>query len=336
MLRSLQKVVEQELYGENTASPIRITAVQSASIPEKPSSPKVALYLAVGFILALFAGLMAAFMREELSTKVREATDVTKILGTSPLGTVSRSKVLSEGKPVIISQPDSQIAEEIRRIRTNISFLNADGDGTSGRLIVITSTSPSEGKTMLSVNIAASLAENGAKVLLLDADLRHPSVAARLGIGSQVGLSHVLTKQVSLPDAIGLYWKKNFHILPAGKRPANAGLLLNSKRMSSLVEHLLGQYDFVLIDTAPLSVSTDATVLGRRAKGLIIVSGKKTTAKKALRERKQELDAIRVPILGFVFNFANPKRHRGSNYYHYADSSEQTRTSHRRRTPAHA
>lgn len=219
---------------------------------------------------------------------------------------------------MIVSQPNGALAEEYRRIRTNIDFLQTDRANGVGQLIVITSSQPSEGKTTTAINVAAALAEDGAKVLLIDADLRHPSVAHHLGIEGTAGLTHVLSGQMGPKDVVQSYWKQNLHILPAGKRPANAGVLLGSDTMKFMVDQALTQYQYVIIDTAPLSVSNDGAVFGRWAKGLLLVAGRQACEKKALQEAASTLEVAQVPVLGFIFNFADPKKlHSHSNYYYY-------------------
>jgi capsular exopolysaccharide synthesis family protein len=215
-----------------------------------------------------------------------------------------------------VSNPGGSEAEEFRRIRTNIAFLSPN-EQDHGHLLIISSTEPAEGKTNTSVNTAAAIAEEGKTVLLIDADLRHPSVARFLGIEGHVGLSHVLSGQASPRDVVQKYWKPNFHVLPAGKRPGNASILLNSDMMREMVEQALRQYDYVIIDTAPLSVANDAYVFGKMADGIVLVVGKGVAEKKDLRETVQALNTAEVPILGFVFNFADPKKIHSKNYYYY-------------------
>ncbi len=121
--------------------------------------------------------------------------------------------------------------------------------------MVVTSAGASEGKTTASVNIAAALAEDGSRVLLIDADLRHPSVAHKIDIDGSAGLTHVLSGQAAVKDVIQRYWKPNLHIIPAGPKPPNASTLLNSPLMTTLVANAMQQYDYIIIDTAPMVVA---------------------------------------------------------------------------------
>lgn len=322
---SLRNIVEHDLYAKGAAAPIKLTVVQRAVTPQEPSAPNKKLCIAAGVVLGLVVGIFAALLKDLLSTKVEEASDVRGIVHASALGSVPKNEVLEGTRPAIIVEPNGSLAEEYRRIRTNIKFLEVNKTPGHGQLLVISSTSPSEGKTTTAVNAAAVLAENGAKVLLIDADLRHPSVAHHLGIEGNVGLAHVLSGQMTPVDVVQNYWKPNLHILPAGKRPANASLLLNSDMMKMLVDQALLQYDYVIIDTAPLTVSNDAIVFGSWTSGIILVTARGLCRKKDLEEVADSLRTAKVPVLGFVFSFANPKKsHNEAYYYYYEDGAKRS------------
>ena len=313
----------------SSGSPIKLTVVQKAQTPTGQSSPNIPLYLAAGLILGLIVGIGVALLKDILNTKVDSTDDVRELTHASSLGTVPQATILDDSRPVVVAQPAGSEAEEFRRIRTNLSFLTTTATQGHGRLLVITSTDPSEGKTTVSSNVAVALAEEGKSVLLIDADLRHPSVAHKLGIEGHVGLSHVLSRQASPADVIQKYWKPNLHIMPAGTRPANASILLNSDLMKEMVEQALTQYDYVILDTAPLSVANDATVFGRMAGGLVLVTGKGVVEKKELENTATALQAAEVPILGFIFNFADPKKIHSKNYYYYYYEDGNKRSSHK-------
>ena len=330
--KNLADQISSDLYNNSSSSngsPIKLTVVQKAQTPTSQSSPNIPLYLAVGLIFGIIVGVGVALLRDILNTKVDSTDDVRELTHASSLGTVPQATILDDSRPVIVAQPAGSEAEEFRRIRTNLSFLTTTATQGHGRLLVISSTNPSEGKTTVSANVAVALAEEGKSVLFIDADLRHPSVAHKLGIEGHVGLSHVLSRQASPADVIQKYWKPNLHIMPAGKRPANASILLNSDLMKEMVEQALTQYDYVIIDTAPLSVASDATVFGRMAGGLVLVTGKGVVEKKELENTATALQAAEVPILGFIFNFADPKKIHSKNYYYYYYEDGNKRSSHK-------
>lgn len=329
--KNLSDQISSDLYNNSSSSgsPIKLTVVQKAQTPTGQSSPNIPLYLAAGLILGLIVGIGVALLKDILNTKVDSTDDVRELTHASSLGTVPQASILDDSRPVVVAQPAGSEAEEFRRIRTNLSFLTTTATQGHGRLLVITSTDPSEGKTTVSSNVAVALAEEGKSVLFIDADLRYPSVAHKLGIEGHVGLSHVLSRQASPADVIQKYWKPNLHIMPAGKRPANASILLNSDLMKEMVEQALTQYDYVIIDTAPLSVANDATVFGRMAGGLVLVTGKGVVEKKELENTATALQAAEVPILGFIFNFADPKKIHSKNYYYYYYEDGNKRSSHK-------
>ena len=325
---SLKTVIENDLYTGDT-SPVKVSIVQKAQTPLTKSSPKTVLYLAVGVVLGLIVGVFAALIKDLLNTRVEEPSDVRGVVRASSLGSVPVDDSLESKRPVLVSQPNGAIAEEFRRIHTNIDFLQTDRTEGVGQLLVITSAQPSEGKTTMAINTAVALAEDGAKVLLIDADLRHPSVAHHLGIEGAAGLAHVLSGQMGPKDVVQSYWKPNLHILPGGKRPANAGVLLGSETMKLMVEQALTQYDYVIIDTAPLTVSNDGAVFGRWAKGLLLVVSRNVCEKKSLQEAADTLATAQVPVLGFIFNRADSKKvNSHSNYYYYYEDGA-PRSSHR-------
>ena len=328
--KNLADQISSDLYNNSSSSgsPIKLTVVQ-AQTPTGQSSPNIPLYLAAGLILGLIVGIGVALLKDILNTKVDSTDDVRELTHASSLGTVPQATILDDSRPVVVAQPAGSEAEEFRRIRTNLSFLTTTATQGHGRLLVITSTDPSEGKTTVSSNVAVALAEEGKSVLLIDADLRHPSVAHKLGIEGHVGLSHVLSRQASPADVIQKYWKPNLHIMPAGKRPANASILLNSDLMKEMVEQALTQYNYVILDTAPMSVASDATVFGRMAGGLVLVTGKGVVEKKELENTATALQAAEVPILGFIFNFADPKKIHSKNYYYYYYEDGNKRSSHK-------
>ena len=283
---NLRKQVTSTIYsdeGDKIISPVNL--VQQAYAPASPSSPNVKLNMAIGLVSGIVLGVMVALIKDLLDTRVRRDSDVTTVIDAPVLGSLSRNEAYVGTSPVIISRPASREAEEIRRLRTNVMFVLPDEPLSN--VIVVTSAGPSEGKTTLSVNLATAFAENGSKVLLIDADVRNPSVSKALGIEGAVGLTHLITNRVSSHDAIQRYWKPNFHVLPAGKQTMNPSILLNSRAMRALIEQVAEAYDYVIIDTAPMQVANDAAVFAKEGPELLLVAGLGVTEKKLLRQRKR-------------------------------------------------
>nr|WP_239512465.1 CpsD/CapB family tyrosine-protein kinase [Bifidobacterium aerophilum] len=224
-----------------------------------------------------------------------------------------------DAKPVVVADPASNASESVRRLALNLAFISPDRTNRSN-VIVITSSGAHEGKTTIAVNLAAALAEKGEKVLLIDTDLRKPSVARHLGLNGAVGLSHLLTGQVKSTDAIQQYWKPNFHILPAGDQTTNPSILINSNSMKSLLDEVSGLYDHVIVDTTPLRVANDAVVFAKDGARMLVVASQGVTIKKQLKDAMQELAMIDVPPVGSVFNLMQAKQ--GGDYYYYGSYAE--------------
>ncbi|TPF97423.1 protein-tyrosine kinase [Bifidobacterium sp. UTCIF-39] len=321
--KSLKEQVSTTLYSSDASesSPINLSIVQTAQVPKAPSAPNTKLNIAVGFVVAVVLGVAIAVMLDLLDHKIRKASDLQSILDAPILGSLTDNEVYAGKAPVVISRPASREAEDIRRLRMNLTYVMPD-KGDRSNLIVITSAGISEGKTTTSVNLAAAYAEAGKKVLLIDADLRNPSVAKALSMNGSVGLSQLLTYQVKSTDAIQQYWKENFHILPAGKRAPNPGILFNSKAMKSLLAQVSDLYDTVIIDTAPLKVANDAAVFVKEGATMLFVSGLGHGEKNDVRAAAEELETLNVTVAGAVLNFSEEEKSDDNYYYYYGDGED--------------
>ena len=316
--KSLSSVVENTLYASGSRSTVKLSIVQPATAPSTPSSPKWKLNILVGVVGGLILGVFAALLKDVLSKRIQDGDEIGEYIDAPIIGRIPEEELLAGTKPTVVSEPGSPVAEDFRRVRTNLTFM-APVEGTNCRLIVVTSTGASEGKTTMSVNVAAALAENGAKVLLIDADLRHPSVAKKLDLDGSAGLTHVLSGQASVKDVVQRYWKPNLHIMPAGPKPPNASTLLNSPIMVELLNNAMEQYDYVLVDTAPMVVANDAVIFVRRGGSLIMVCRRDQTLKRDLREISEELTTLDLSTTGIIFNCArdSKKSLEHTNYYYY-------------------
>lgn len=339
--KSLKEQVSFSLYTSDASesSPINLSIVQSAQVPTSYSSPNVKMNLAIGVTGGLVLSLLVTIGLDLLDRKIRKTSDLTDILDVPILGTLTRNDVYAGKAPVVISRPSSREAEDVRRCYMNLSYVMPD-KGTRSNLIVITSASISEGKTTTSVNLAAAYAEAGQKVLLIDADLRNPSIAGALSMNGAVGLGQLLANQVELADVCQQYWKENFHVLPAGKRAPNPGILLNSQGMKTLLDKVSNEYDYVIIDTAPLKVANDAAIFAKEGATMLFVSGLGQGEKGDVRAAAGELETLDVTVAGAVLNYSEEEK-LGDNYYYYyntgnGDSRRSKRTSKRRKEKKNA
>lgn len=214
------------------------------------------------------------------------------------------------------SQPKAVVTEEFREIRTNIQYSNLD---KKIKTIVVTSTTKNEGKTTIITNLAINFSSiENKKVLLIDCDLRNPSVGKEFGISNSNGLTDLLV--VEEEENLYKYIKEteigNLHILTSGSIPPNPSEILSSKRMRDFMEKVREEYDYVLIDTPPIGMVTDAGILSTFLDGTIIVARSGVVDIKSLQETKKKLTSINANILGVVLN-ANKSRRDDYYYYYY-------------------
>lgn len=300
-------------------SHLRLSIVNEAVAASSPSSPNVKAILGVGTLAACALACFCGIVLELCDNRVRRSSEIQRLLHAPLLGAIPREATFQDG-PVIIRHAESLEAETIRRVASNLTFVVPDRVELSN-VFVISSHGSGEGKTTLSIELASAFAEQGRKVLLIGADLRHPSIAQRLHMEGGVGLSHLLTGQVDMTTAARQYWKPDFFVLPAGRRVANPGILINSRSMSDLLRDVSQEYDWVVVDAEPMTVANDAAIFAKQGARLVIVVGQGLSDRNQLREMDHEFDAIGVQPVGVVWNFADPNRFVSKTYdVYYAGS----------------
>lgn len=278
---------------------VRATILAPAQVPTEPSSPNVLRNLAAGLLLGLLLGVGVAILRRVLDTKVRNELDVQSVTDSSILGLVPFDAGAPDHPVVMHDDPLGARSEAIRRLRTNLQFVEL---AAHARSIVVSSSVPGEGKSSTTINLAVSLADAGLKVALIDADLRRPSIARYLGMEGSVGLTTVLIGEAELGDVLQPWRDTSLSILPAGQVPPNPSELLGSKAMSALLEQMSGTFDMVLIDSPPLLPVTDAAILGRLAGGTLVVVGADRLHRPQLRMAMESLSAAGANVFGMVLN----------------------------------
>lgn len=212
---------------------------------------------------------------------------------------------------ISIKNPKSQAAEAFRTIRTNIQFSSLDEDI---KALVVTSTQPSEGKSTVISNLGVTMAQSGKKVLLIDCDLRKPSIHKKLGVSNTDGLTTILSKEKKLDEVIQLTNINNFYVLTSGPIPPNPAELLQSKKMKALVKELETIFDIVLFDAPPVLAVTDAQILSTFCDGVIFVAGYGQADKHAIVRAKELIDKVGGKIVGVVINKVPST---AGSYYHY-------------------
>ena len=214
---------------------------------------------------------------------------------------------------ISIKNPKSQAAEAFRTLRTNILFSSLDEDI---RTIVVTSTQPNEGKSTVISNLAVTMAQSGKKVLLIDCDLRKPTIHKKLGVSNQEGLTSILSKEKTMEEVIKATTIHNFYILTSGPIPPNPAELLGSKKMKSFIDELHNYFDVILFDAPPVLAVTDAQILSTFCSGVIFVAGYGQAEKDAMVRGKEHIEKVGGKILGVVINKV-PQNSRSYYYYNY-------------------
>jgi len=322
----LEKLKEAGVTAGLRSNNFRI--INAARVPTTPSEPNIPRNLAFALVLGAISGIGLAFLLENMDNSVRtpeqaQAISALPSLGMIPLGSKNGNRglagsrmALTSSKEVVEmvtqSRPQSQMAESYRALRTSLLLSNL---GAPPKVVLVTSARPQEGKTTTSINTAIVLAQKGVRVLLVDADLRRPSVHKALGTGPRSGLSNVLTGSASLEQTvIPSPVLPNLFILPAGSPPPNPAELLASSNMRDLLAELREQYDHIVVDTPPTLSVTDAVVLSPRADATILVIRSGQTTKQALRRARDILMQVNAHVAGVLLNAVDLT---SPDYYYY-------------------
>lgn len=312
---SFKNVVQTQLEPEtNGASPISLTTTQSAMVPESPVSPKIMINAVLGLLVGLAIGFGVAIARTVLDRRMHTTDDIAQVTDRPLLGEIIDDPDADKNRIIVSTNPRSPRAESFRALRTNLQFLNV---GAKKRVFVVSSSRPSEGKSTTSLNLAATLAQTGASVIVVEGDLRMPTFAKYLDIEGGAGLTDVLIGRAELVDVIQRWGRDPYYVLPAGRIPPNPSELLGTTEMEEVLETLRDQFDYVIIDAPPVLAVTDAVVLEKLATGLLMVVATGFTTKQELEDSMQILDTAGTNVLGVVATMVAAKKPGGYSYGQY-------------------
>ncbi|HEY6797814.1 MAG TPA: polysaccharide biosynthesis tyrosine autokinase [Kineosporiaceae bacterium] len=322
-----------EAPDRRSRSPIRVSVTRAAVAPPAPVSPRPGLDLALGLLVGLGLGIGLAVVRDSLDRTVSGRTQASRLAAAPVLGSLADDPSTAQA-PLIIRDGFSARAEAFRQLRTNIRFLSVDQRIGS---LVVTGSVQGEGKTTTAANLAVAMAQNGERVVLVDADLRRPAVADVFGLPGGIGLTTVLRGDVPV-DAALQQWRDDLplQVLPAGPLPPNPSELIGSARMAELVRELTGRGLTVVVDSPPLLPVTDATILARITDGALLVTRLTHTRADQLTTAVEALRTAGSPILGVVLTRV-PRRGRpssGGGHYgsHPSNAPSASRTANGSRT----
>jgi len=306
LVASYQQITLAETQAANN-----IVAAEPAKTPTAPIRPRTLLNTLLAFLAGAAAATGAALLIEYMDDTIKSPTDVTRVTGLSTLGAISRLKDSNgRGQIVTWSAARAPESEAYRILRTNIQFSSVD---RPLQTLLVTSSGPGEGKSTTAANLAVAIAQTGQRVVLVDTDLRRPSLHRLFNLPNNVGLTTSLLHEGIIPlQPTSL---ENLSVLTSGPIPPNPSELLGSQRMTHLVESLLADADLVMFDSPPVLAVTDAAVLGRQLDGVLLVVDAAQTREPALVNAQAELRKTGANILGVALNRLDSRS--GEHYYYY-------------------
>lgn len=298
--------------GTTSRQAVTVSVVSPAAVPIFASEPRTRFLVATGAGLGLVLGFVLSILLAFLDTRVREPRDVeflsetAAVLGTIP--TQARRKHTPLGTLV---DPLSPRAEAYRRLQTNLTYIDVS---SPMQVILVTSATIGEGKTSTAINLAIALGETSRRVLLIDGDLRRPSVASSMGLEGAAGLTTVLIGRADAADVVQSMGRMRVDVLTSGEVPPNPHQLIESSTMRQVVEQARERYDTIVIDAPPVLPVSDAAVLSRLADGALVVVGCKRVRIRDVRDALRDLGAVGANIAGLVVTFA-PESESTNQYY---------------------
>lgn len=305
--------------------------VSSALPPRIPSFPKKTVLIGFSFLVSLLVGAAAAFILERLDNGFRNSEQVEKLLGVSTLGLVPGMIRQELAQDVVVKRPTSQYSEAIRSIRTALRYSDVDNPP---KVVLITSSLSGEGKTVFATSLARSVARSGGKALLIDCDLRRPSVSKLLNVEGEPGVLDIFAENAN-PDAlIRLDEESGMHYIPAKGGTANPQDLLSSQQMRGFLERMRSRYDLIVLDAPPVLAVSDPIILSHFVDTTIYLIRWEATPRPIVTGAVKMLRANGGDIAGVVLSRVNSRKHatygygdsgyyygRYSNYYGESQSS---------------
>jgi capsular exopolysaccharide synthesis family protein len=303
----------------DTTPAVAVRVVQRAQVPAEPSSIGLATTIALGLLAGLAVGVGGALTRNALDVSVKSLEQLRDAANAPNLGTIAYDPQVPKRPLIVREDPQSPRSEAFRQLRTNLQFVDVDNPR---KVIVVTSSMPGEGKTTTIVNLAITLASAGARVLLIEADLRRPKVADLLGLERTIGLTNVLSGRISLDQVIQPWGDGALDVMASGPLPPNPSELLSSRHTGELLSILRSRYDMVLIDSPPLLPVTDAAAIAPMTDGVLMICRFKQTTRSQVEMAASAVTAVTAPVLGTVFTMvpnSGPRAYAQYNSYYQVE-----------------
>ena len=312
-------VRELETPQDGTTPDARVVVLEHASIPKEPVAPEPIRNLAIGLAAGVLLGIGLALLRDRLDNTVKDQEILEEITGVGLFGSIPLDKDRRKEPAVRFETDNSLIAEAFRKLRTNLQFLAVDNPP---RVILVTSSIPSEGKSVTAINLALSLAESEHNVVLVDGDLRRPRLHQYLGLIGSVGFSTVLANKASMDEVLQKSRFPGLTVLTAGTVPPNPSALLGSVAAQKILAELRARFDYVIVDSSPLLAVTDAAILAAEADGVLVMARFGQTKREQLAHAVRHLADVDAPLLGAIFTMTPAHRYASYSYSYYGDRME--------------
>jgi capsular exopolysaccharide synthesis family protein len=318
LANSVARAFIQSVPELQSGSTLRVSLVEPALTPNSPVKPRTKLNIAVGFILGLMLGIGLALLREFLDRSVKTPEALETAADAPVVGTIPPFKAAKQPIPVS-DQPRTPAAEAFRKLRTNFAFLGIDREHLC---CVVTSPSAGDGKSTVAANLGTALAQAGQRVVLVDADLRKPSLHRLFGLEQRVGTTAVLLDHAYVRDALQHQGPNLPAVLTSGQLPPNPSELLGSRRMAELLEQLRSEYEVILVDCPPLLPVTDPMAVARFADGILLVARAGKTTKDQAGAARAACMRAGATLFGTVLNASAVIEGDQSAYYAYYGEKE--------------
>ncbi|MCK9528562.1 MAG: polysaccharide biosynthesis tyrosine autokinase [Syntrophales bacterium] len=316
--RQLYDILLRRLNESSVSEEVRtvnIYVVDRAEVPGFPAHPKKAKGMLIALAIGLGLGIGLAFFAEYIDDTINSPEELERQFGLPYLGSIPRFTAQAgdgNGALPVLQEPTSQAAEAYRGLRTGILFSTPD---RSPRMVLVTSATATEGKTVTSTNIALVMALAGEKTLLVDLDMRRPRIHKNLDISNEQGISNVLVGDGDWRSFVQKTASPNLQVIPSGPLAPNPAELIASGRMKTLIQEWGQAYDRVIIDTSPITAVTDPVLLSRLVDGTVIIIKAGSTSRRIIAAGIRQIEDVQGRVLGAVLNDVDSRN--GGYYYHY-------------------